>query len=144
LTNDKLAEEVKRICNKEIIVCDSSEPKSVAELQQYGVKAIGAKKGRDSVVFGVQWLQQQKIVVDVNCMALKSELQQYKWQEDKDGNVLPKPVDRHNHLIDSMRYALEFDMGIPYSETPEEKLSGKDRLMSRYYELKRTIGFGRS
>ena len=74
------------------------------------MSAIGAKKGKDSVIFGIQWLQQHEIIVDRRCVETISELQQYKWREDKDGNALRIPVDRNNHIIDAIRYALEDDM----------------------------------
>jgi len=107
LTNDVLATEVKKIIGNQLVVCDSAEPKSIKELRQYGVNAIGAKKGKDSVNHGIQWLQQQTIVVDVKCQNMKNELMKYKWIEDKNGNVLPVPVDKDNHLIDALRYAYE-------------------------------------
>lgn len=107
LTNDVLATEVKKIIGNQLVVCDSAEPKSIKELRQYGVNAIGAKKGKDSVNHGIQWLQQQTIVVDVKCQNMKNELMKYKWKEDKYGNVLPVPVDKDNHLIDALRYAYE-------------------------------------
>jgi phage terminase large subunit len=107
LTNDVLAEESKKIISNQLVVCDSAEPKSIKELRQYGVNAIGAKKGKDSVNHGIQWLQQQTIVVDVKCQNTKNELMKYKWKEDKNGNVLPVPVDKDNHLIDALRYAYE-------------------------------------
>ena len=107
LTNDVLATEVKKIIGNQLVVCDSAEPKSIKELRQYGVNAIGAKKGKDSVSHGIQWLQQQTIVVDVKCQNMKNELMKYKWKEDKNGNVLPVPVDKDDHLIDALRYAYE-------------------------------------
>ncbi len=107
LTNDLLAEEVKKIIGNQLVVCDSAEPKSIKELRQYGVNAIGAKKGKDSVNHGIQWLQQHTIVVDVKCQNTKNELMKYRWKEDKNGNVLPVPVDKDNHLIDALRYAYE-------------------------------------
>lgn len=57
LTNDLLANEVKRLAGSDLIVCDSAEPKSIVELQKLGVVADGAKKGKDSVTFGIDWLK---------------------------------------------------------------------------------------
>lgn len=91
------------------IVCDSAEPKSIAELRKLGVNAIGARKGKDSVNHGIQWLQQQTIVIDVKCINMRNEIQSYKWKEDKDGNVLPEPVGRNDHLIAGLRYGYEED-----------------------------------
>lgn len=111
LTNDLLAAEIVNLCGQEVVVCDSAEPKSIAELRQYGVTAIPTEKGKDSINFGIQWLQKLHIVVNENLPELVNELTVYKWDEDKDGNVLPRPVDRDNHLIDALRYSLFREMG---------------------------------
>lgn len=112
LTNDILAERIKQKIENRRVVCDSAEPKSIAELRQHGVNAYGAKKGKDSVIHGIQWLQQHKIIVDKTCINLQNELRQYKWKEDRSGNPVspPQPVDHNNHLIDGGRYAHEEDM----------------------------------
>lgn len=109
LTNDVLAAEVKRLIGNDYVVCDSAEPKSIMELSNHGVNAIPAKKGKDSVLFGIQWLQQQAIVVDAKSINSRNELQQFKWKEDKDGNAIRQPVDKNNHIIDGLRYAYEDD-----------------------------------
>jgi phage terminase large subunit len=132
LTNDVLAYEVKQKCGKEVVWCDSAEPKSIMELCQHGVTAIKAKKGKDSVNFGIQWLQQQRIVVDLKCQNMINELSQYKWKEDKDGTTVPIPVDRNNHLIDSMRYCLYIEMGLLERERPVRE---KSYLERRYESL---------
>lgn len=110
LTNDVLAERVKSLIGGDVVTCDSAEPKSIAELRRYGVNARGAKKGKDSVLHGIQWLQQQKLVIDEKCINTRNEVQQYKWREDKDGNAMREPVDKNNHIIDGARYGLEDDM----------------------------------
>lgn len=107
MTNDILAAEIKKRIGNQYVICDSEDPKSIAELRQYGVKALGARKGPGSVNHGIQWLQQQNIVIDIKCQNFKNEIQQYKWKEDKDGNVLTVPVDKYNHLLDALRYAYE-------------------------------------
>ena len=110
LTNDLLAEEIKKMIGRQYIVCDSAEPKSIQELRNFGVNALAAKKGKDSVNFGIQWLQRQEIIIDISCTNSKNEFQQYKWKEDKNGNVLQEPVDKFNHIIDALRYAYEDEM----------------------------------
>lgn len=107
LTNSMLAERLKAFAPHEYITCDSAEPKSIQELKNYGIHAIPAKKGPDSVVHGIQWLKGQKIVIDTHCINLKNELTTYQWRKDKDGNSLAIPEDKNNHLIDALRYALE-------------------------------------
>jgi phage terminase large subunit len=110
-TNDLLAAEIHNVCGNQVIVCDSSEPKSIAELRRYKASATPAIKGKDSVNFGIQWLQQIQIIVDYRLKDAINEFTVYKWREDKDGNVLPEPVDKNNHIIDAIRYALEHEMG---------------------------------
>ena len=107
-TNDVLADRtVKKIANQPI-VWDSAEPKSIAELRNHGVNALHAKKGPDSVNFGIGWLKQQSIVIDSKCVNHRNEFASYKWKEDrKTGETLDEPVDRDNHLIDALRYAYE-------------------------------------
>lgn len=112
LTNDILAQRIKDMGEAEdVSVWDSSEPKSIRELQNNGVNAVGAVKGKDSVNFGIDWLKQQTIIVDKSCINMQNELSQYHWKKDAGGNALKIPVDRNNHLIDGgLRYAYEGDM----------------------------------
>lgn len=109
LTNDLLAAEIKNRVGSDPVTCDSAEPKSIAELRKYGVSAYPAVKGKDSVLYGIQWLQQQQIIIDTRCINARNEIQQYKWREDKNGAAIREPVDKNNHLIDALRYAYEND-----------------------------------
>ncbi len=111
MTNDLLAAEVRNMCGSEVVTCDSSEPKSIQELRNYGITSIPAIKGKDSVNFGIQWMQKLQIIVDCRLKEAINEFTVYKWREDKDGNVLPEPEDKNNHIIDAIRYALENEMG---------------------------------
>jgi phage terminase large subunit len=110
LTNPELAEAIKPMVGKEPVTCDSSEPKSIQELINYRINAYPAEKGPDSVNFGIQWLQQQTIIIDAQCINTKNEFMQYKWKEDRDGNAIRQPVGKNDHLIDATRYAYEDDM----------------------------------
>ena len=107
LTNDHLARVLKPFAGHNYITCDSSEPKSIAELKGFGINALGAAKGPDSVVHGVQWLQGHEIIVNTKCQNMKNELTLYQWRKDRDGNSMRVPEDRDNHLIDALRYSLE-------------------------------------
>jgi len=112
LTNDKLADKLRPIIGKERVIFDSAEPKSIQELRDDGINAVGARKGKDSVLHGIQWLQQQTIIIDPKCPRAINEFQIAKWQEDRGGDpIVPAtPVDRDNHIIDPTRYAYEKDM----------------------------------
>lgn len=107
MTNDLLASAVKNVIGSQTVVCDSSEPKSIQELRNHGVSACPANKGKDSVLFGIQWLQQIQIIIDPRCVRTIAEFRSYRWKEDKLGNTLPEPIDKNNHLIDALRYATE-------------------------------------
>jgi len=91
---------------KENIVADSAEPKSIAELQGYGHSIYGVSKGRDSVVYGINLINQNEIYVTGRSKNLKRELQGYVWAKDKEGNTLQKPTGAHPDCIDAARYVL--------------------------------------
>ena len=85
------------------------EQKSIAELKRNGILRIRpAKKGPDSVIQGISFMQQYHIVVDDRCVKLIEELDNYTYQKDRKTNeYINKPVDSYNHVIDAIRYALE-------------------------------------
>jgi len=91
---------------KENIVADSAEPKSIAELTQYGHNVYPVSKGRDSVVYGINLINQNEIYVTARSKNLKRELQGYIWAKDKEGNTLQKPSGEHPDCIDAARYVL--------------------------------------
>ena len=117
MTNSQLAETLKPWVNQHYITCDSSEPKSIKELQNLGIRAVGAKKGQDSVMHGIQWLQGHEIIIDSKCQHAKNEFQLYQWRKDKDGQSMRVPEDRNNHLIDALRYCLEHESTARYAGT---------------------------
>lgn len=102
LLNSQIA---KRINTKEIVYCDSAEPKSVKELKQHGVRAVGVTKGGDSIRFGINIMQEQEYLVTENSLNLINELRKYSWAKDKKTDeTLNKPIDDFNHAIDAVRY----------------------------------------
>lgn len=109
LTNNMISEEIKNMGhNKEKIIADSAEPKSIDELYEYGLKNVrAARKGKDSINNGIQFIQGFKIIVHPRCVNFISEISNYTWAKDKLGNTTNKPIDDFNHLMDAMRYALE-------------------------------------
>lgn len=90
------------------IICDSADPKAVEELYRAGFNAKPAGKGADSVLFSLDVLRRYKLNVTADSVNLLKELRSYKWQTDKNGNMLNFPINRLNHAIDALRYvALE-------------------------------------
>lgn len=122
MTNDLLAAEIRNMIGNQVISCDCAEPKSIQELRQHGITAIACKKGKDSVNFGIQWLQKLQIVIHHTLREAINEFTIYKWREDKDGNVLPEPVDKNNHIIDSIRYALEQEMSYVQQQKSNQRI----------------------
>lgn len=93
---------------KERITADSSEPKSIDELRNLGIRRIkGALKGKDSINNGIQLIQQYKIIIHPRCIHYLTEIQNYTWDKDKFGNKINRPIDDFNHLMDATRYAME-------------------------------------
>lgn len=87
-----------------MIVADSAEPKSIQELQTYGLNIIGAVKGADSINHGIQLLQGETIKMTARSTNLIKEARNYSWDKDKFGNSVSKPIDTYNHCIDATRY----------------------------------------
>ncbi len=109
LSNERIYEEVcKKGYAKERIRADCAEPKSIDRLRELGLRRIcPARKGRDSVLSGIDLLQGFEIVVLPRCRNFLREIGGYCWQEDRDGRFINRPVDECNHLMDAMRYAME-------------------------------------
>lgn len=110
LLNDALAKLIiAKGYSKEIIVADSAEQKSIEEIRRAGITRIkAARKGKDSILNGIQFIQQYQIIISPNCTNVIEELSNYTWQKDKStGEYMNKPIDKYNHLLDSLRYAME-------------------------------------
>lgn len=110
MLNEESAPLVKEKAGNSRVVCDSSEPKSISDFRRLKVNAAAAKKGPGSIEFGIKFLQGLEIIIHPRCQNFKNEISKYKYKEDKNGKVLPIPVDKDNHLLDSLRYSLENDM----------------------------------
>lgn len=108
MSNKAIAEKIVAMgYSKENITADSSEPKSNAELRSLGLRVSGAKKGKDSVLNGVQWIQDFEIIIHPRCENFIYEISNYTWMKDKFGKKINTPVDDFNHLMDALRYGIE-------------------------------------
>ena len=95
--------------SKSVIIADAAEPKSIAEIKSGGIQRIRAcKKGPDSIIHGIQQLQNYELIVHPSCEGVRCELENYSWQRDKQsGEYVNKPVDMFNHFLDALRYSLQ-------------------------------------
>ena len=109
LSNKRIYEEVEAMGHKkEAIIADSAEPKSIDELRSLGLTRVrAAKKGKDSILNGIQFIQDFKLVIHPRCVNFLTEVTNYQWAKDKFDNSINKPIDDFNHLMDAMRYAIE-------------------------------------
>lgn len=109
LTNKMIYDEIfKKGYAKERIRADSAEPKSIDELRSLGLQNIRrARKGKDSVNNGIQFIQDFEIIIHPRCVNFITEISNYTWDKDKFDNTINKPIDDFNHLLDAMRYAME-------------------------------------
>ena len=115
LSNRAAAERIKPEAGSARITCDSAEPKSIDEVKGYGLRVVGAKKGPDSVEYGVKWLQDlEEIIIDpARCPETAREFSGYELERDREGNFKAGYPDKDNHHIDAVRYACEGDMRRP-------------------------------
>ena len=108
LKNSTLARMIKPKYKGALIYADSAEPKSIAELRDYGLNIIGAKKGPDSVEYGIKFLQDlNRIYIDrKRCPNTYKEFIKYEYEINKNGEFISAYPDKDNHSIDSARYGL--------------------------------------
>lgn len=113
VTNKVIAQQIKSMgYGGQRIVCDSAEPKSIAELNEEGIRAVPSRKGKDSVNHGIQLIQNYEIVIHPKCTRFYSEIQNYCWEKDKNGKLTNKPDHEFSHGMDSMRYGVS-DLLLP-------------------------------
>lgn len=109
-TNEELARVISALgFSKSEIRADAAEPKSIEEIKRQGITRIKeCKKGPDSILHGIQKLQQYEIIVHPDCVGIITEFENYAWQKDKKTNeYINKPIDAFNHYIDALRYSLQ-------------------------------------
>ncbi len=100
-----LNSDIAKILPKHVpVYADSSEPKSIDEIRRYGITIKGVTKGKDSINYGIDVMQQQEYLITANSVNLIKELRAYCWDVDKAGTRLNKPIDNNNHAIDALRY----------------------------------------
>lgn len=89
-----------------LVIADSAEPKSIAEMQEYEVNIIGAQKGPGSVNQGIQWVQDQRMSVTKRSTNVIKSYRNYMWKTDRDGKVQDIPDHAFSDAMDAVRYAM--------------------------------------
>lgn len=110
LLNNQIAEYyVNNFHSRPVMVCDSAEQKSIAELNRNKVKAVPCVKGRGSIRAGIAQVKQFKMHVTKRSVALMDELDNYKWVKDEATDTFTNdPIDSFNHALDAVRYGVDY------------------------------------
>jgi len=108
LTNQAISRKLSDlgVSKGDLIIADSAEPKSIEELNIEGWNVVPAYKGKDSINNGVGYLKAREVFYTENSKNVELETQNYKWALDRNKMPTNKPIDSHNHAMDSIRYAL--------------------------------------
>lgn len=106
MQNTDLVNTFKSIEDK-LVIADSAEPKSIAEISSYGINIQPTVKGKDSKKFGIKSLQAQPISITKRSINGIKEYRNYLFKTDKDGNIIPgEAEDGNDHFLDAARYGL--------------------------------------
>ncbi|MCO4274276.1 terminase large subunit [Pseudarthrobacter sp. HLT3-5] len=106
LSNKQIADIILAQPEQVLVIGDSSEPKSIAEIKGHGIAIVGAVKGADSVINGVSLIKSKQVYVLKQDTELIKEERNYLWKMDKNGEPLNVPRDLFNHAMDAGRYAM--------------------------------------
>ena len=109
LTTSQMVELNKKYANESLIIVDSSEPRLIHEMKAKGCNVRPSIKGQGSVTYGISLLQDYDLVVSPDSTNLIKELNNYRWLERKSNT----PIDKYNHLIDAVRYAVGYQLQNP-------------------------------
>ena len=111
LLNSDLAKLMKTYNVSGEIFADSAEPKSIQELKRFGFQVKPVEKGKDSINYGIQTLQQKHMMVTRGSKNLLDEFSKYMWKKNRDGGFDTTPIDAYNHGCDALRYLAMMKLG---------------------------------
>lgn len=103
--------EIARALKGSHVYADEAEPRTISELNRSGLKIMAAKKGKKSINFGIDLLQQYDMLVTERSVNIIRELRAYVWEKDREGNSTNKPIDNFNHAMDALRYVAIMTIG---------------------------------
>jgi phage terminase large subunit len=109
LTTTEIYQLNKHYAEDKLIVADCAEPRLINELRAKGLNILEAVKGQGSVTHGITILQDYDLIVDEESVDLIKELNNYCWLEKKSKT----PIDKHNHALDAIRYAVGYQLDNP-------------------------------
>lgn len=117
------------------IVADSAEPKSIDEIRAYGLNVVPCEKGKDSVVHGIQLVQDQPISVTRSSYNILKEYRNYLWLVDKNGKILnEEEPGSMNHHMSGIRYALSTLGRLKQVEDYWDRIFHKELNPKQYYK----------
>lgn len=108
-----LADKITCMVGRELVTCDSADPRMISQLRELGVNTLACTKGPGSREHGYRWLQNLgAIVVDPKRTPnIAREFREYEYPQDAHGNFLSEYPDKNDHCCDSCRYALNRVIG---------------------------------
>jgi len=109
LTTSQIAELNLKHSKGGLIIGDSAEPRLLSEIKAKGCNVKPSIKGQGSITYGISLLQDYDLVVTPDSTNLIKELNNYCWLEKKSNT----PVDKWNHIIDAIRYAVGYQLQNP-------------------------------
>jgi phage terminase large subunit len=112
-SNKNLADTITNQEEKTLVIGDSSEPKSIADIKSYGVNIVGAVKRKEKIgkhktynTWAISKVQEKKISVTERSVNLIKEYRNYVWMTDANGNNINEPEGGFDHLLDAVKYAI--------------------------------------
>ncbi len=135
LSNKQIADVIQNLEEPNmLVIADSAEPKSIDELKLYGLNVLPTEKGKDSVSYGIQMVQDERISVTKRSINVIKEYRNYLWMVDKDGKILNIPEHMFSHSMDAIRYAI-----VSLVKIPEEDKNERIRIEENRYQRSATI-----
>lgn len=124
LSNKQIADIILSQEQKVLAVADSAEPKSIDEIQAYGVTITPCDKGKDSVRNGIQLVQNQRMSMTKRSVNIIKEYRNYLWATDRFGVFITpnEPEHTYSHSMDAIRYALANLLVTDRGYDPNEEL----------------------
>lgn len=89
------------------VIADSAEPKSISDLRRMGLRVKESQKGKDSVMYGIEVMQRERLFITKRSVNIIKELRNYLWETTTSGEAINKPIDAFNHGIDAVRYVFQ-------------------------------------